>query len=132
MNSEQIASLTAMQSNIENGNQGSGARNGNGRAPNSGDGCCINGVGSKTRELLDRVPPCTGNKTHELKIEEEIYVHPLYHISTCKIIFINYNLDEKWWLINWSYVLPQIKLYHITFVWAFEYRKFLENFLKVK
>ena len=84
MNSEQIASLTAMQSNIENGNQGSGARNGNGRAPNSGDGCCINGVGSKTRELFDRVPPCTGNKTQKLKIEEEIYVHPLYHISTCK------------------------------------------------
>ena len=60
MNSEQIASLTAIQSNIENGN--SGARNGNGRAPNSGDGCCINGVGSKTRELLDRVPPCTGKR----------------------------------------------------------------------
>ena len=76
MNSEQIASLTAMQSNIENGNQGSGARNGNGRAPNSGDGCCINGVGSKTRELLDRVPPCTGNKTQISNIGKEIYVHP--------------------------------------------------------
>ena len=59
MNSEQIANLTAIQSNIENGNQGSGARNGNGRAPHSGEGC---GVVSKTKELLDRVPPCTGNK----------------------------------------------------------------------
>ena len=68
MNSEQIASLTAIQSSIENGN--SGARNGNGRAPNSGDGCCINGVGSKTRELLDRVPPCTG-KRYEISFSSE-------------------------------------------------------------
>jgi len=58
MNSEQIANLTS--GNIVNENHGSGVRT-NGRAPNTGDGCCTNGVGSKAKELLDRVPPCTGN-----------------------------------------------------------------------
>ena len=57
MNSKQLADAANIQSISEN--QGSGVRT-NGRAPNTGDDCCINGVGSRAKELLDQVPPCTG------------------------------------------------------------------------
>ena len=69
MNIEQIAAAT--QSNIINDNQGNGVRS-NGRAQNRGnDDCCINGVGSKTKELLDQIPPCTGISFDSLKIKLE-------------------------------------------------------------
>ena len=64
MNSEQIANLSTTPNVIVNENQGSAARS-NGRATNrNGDDCCVNGVGSKAQELLDRVPPCTGSKNY--------------------------------------------------------------------
>ena len=64
MNIQQLADAANIQSVNVNPNQGSGiqfgANGANGKAPNSGDGCCINGVGSKAKELYDSVPPCTG------------------------------------------------------------------------
>ena len=67
MNIEQIAAAT--QSNIIGDNQGNGVRS-NGSAQNRGNNdCCINGVGSKTKELFDQIPPCTGISFDPLKIK---------------------------------------------------------------
>lgn len=94
MNIEQIAAAT--QSNIINDNQGNGVRS-NGRAQNRGnDDCCINGVGSKTKELLDQIPPCTGISFDPLKIKlESLYLKELfkrYYIPTNKI-FVKFFLN---------------------------------------
>ena len=76
MNIEQIAAAT--QSNIIGDNQGNGVRS-NGSAQNRGNNdCCINGVGSKTKELFDQIPPCTGISFDPLKIKFDFRKMPQY------------------------------------------------------